>query len=226
MSWLEEVGLPQYKPNFVANLVDGRMLSCLTLEELSAMDVCVPLHVISLRRAIQALRVHHFRRDFLRAPPIGEGSQQVLEWSAGRVVQWLRSIDLGELVPCLQNQGIHGALIMLEVRFTEVTLMHLLGVGPHKSILRRHVTTKFQELIGPLTAQRKLDAFANKANPPMDPFEKAKKKPHKPRPKNIMEGTPLCPAHMVPSTPPTRDFHSGAGEPGSLAQASPRAEPR
>ena len=31
MSWLEEVGLPQYKPNFVANLVDGRMLSCLTL---------------------------------------------------------------------------------------------------------------------------------------------------------------------------------------------------
>ena len=139
--------------------------------------------------------------------------------------------------------------------------MHLLGVGPHKSILRRHVTTKFQELIGPLTAQRKLDAFANKANPPMDPFEKAKvspregrggregkggrggregkggwchvccwcilqKKPHKPRPKNIMEGTPLCPAHMVPSTPPTRDFHSGAGEPGSLAQASPRAEPR
>ena len=31
MGWLEEVGLPQYKPNFVANLVDGRMLSCLTL---------------------------------------------------------------------------------------------------------------------------------------------------------------------------------------------------
>lgn len=63
---------------------------------------------------------------------------------------------------------------MLEVRFTEVTLMHLLGVGPQKSILRRHVTTKFQDLIGPITAQRKLDAFASKASPPLDPFEKAK----------------------------------------------------
>ena len=59
--------------------------------------------------------------------------------------------------------------------------MHLLGVGPHKSILRRHVTTKFQELIGPLTAQRKLDAFASKANPPIDPFEKAKVSPREGR---------------------------------------------
>ena len=52
--------------------------------------------------------------------------------------------------------------------------MHLLGVGPQKSILRRHVTTKFQDLIGPITAQRKLDAFASKASPPLDPLEKAK----------------------------------------------------
>lgn len=63
---------------------------------------------------------------------------------------------------------------MLEVRFTEVTLMHLLGVGTQKSILRRHVSTKFQDLIGPLTAQRKLDAFASTAIAPLYPFEKAK----------------------------------------------------
>ena len=63
--------------------------------------------------------MHHFRQDFLRAPPTGEGSQQVVEWSAGRVVHWLRSIDLGELVPTLRNQGIHGALL---VRVTWVGL--------------------------------------------------------------------------------------------------------
>lgn len=151
---------------------------------------------------------------------------------------------------------------MLEVRFTEVTLMHLLGVEPQKSILRRHVSTKFQDLIGPLTAQRKLDAFASKASPPLDPFEKAKvstghrvgldvggdgrwgwmwvemgggvvgwwchvsccfvqKKPHKPRPKGLMDGTPLCPAHTGPSPKhPARDVSFSGVDPGSHADPS------
>ena len=57
-------------------------------------------------------RLNHFRSDFLRAPPTGEGSQQVVEWSAARLAQWLKSVDLAELVPCLKNQGIHGALLV------------------------------------------------------------------------------------------------------------------
>lgn len=57
-------------------------------------------------------RLHHFHPAFLRAPPTGEGSQQVVEWSAPRLAQWLRSIDLVELSPCLKNQGIHGALLV------------------------------------------------------------------------------------------------------------------
>ena len=36
MGWLEDIGLPQYKPNFVANLVDGRMLNCLMLVRVGA----------------------------------------------------------------------------------------------------------------------------------------------------------------------------------------------
>ena len=39
----------------------------------------------------------------------------MVEWSAGRVVQWLRSIDLVELVPAVRNQGIHGALLVRHV---------------------------------------------------------------------------------------------------------------
>lgn len=68
--------------------------------------VCVPVHAHTL------YRMHHFQPDFLRAPPIGEGSQQVVEWSAERLAQWLRSIDLAELAPSLKNQGIHGALLV------------------------------------------------------------------------------------------------------------------
>ena len=72
--------------------------------------VCVPLRAHMHTHTL--CRMHHFRPDFLRAPPTGEGSQQVVEWSAERLAQWLRSIDLAELAPSLKNQGIHGALLV------------------------------------------------------------------------------------------------------------------
>ena len=43
---------------------------------------------------------------------MGEGSQQVIQWSATRVCQWLASIDLADYMHTLTNQGVHGAFMV------------------------------------------------------------------------------------------------------------------
>ena len=63
---------------------------------------------------------------------------------------------------------------MLDVRFTEATLAKLLGIPQQQTIIRRHLHVKFMELVGPVTAQKKSDAFTSRAHSPIDPFEKAK----------------------------------------------------
>ncbi len=46
----------------------------------------------------------------LPSPP--QGSQKLLHWSAERVVQWVRSIELEEYAEGLENLGIHGAVMV------------------------------------------------------------------------------------------------------------------
>ena len=38
-SWLDDIGLPEYKKAFHENLIDGRMINLLTIEELMALGV-------------------------------------------------------------------------------------------------------------------------------------------------------------------------------------------
>ena len=54
--WLEKIGLPQYQRTFLDARIDGRMLDNLSMEDLNLLDVNVPFHLISFKRAIQALR--------------------------------------------------------------------------------------------------------------------------------------------------------------------------
>ena len=47
------------------------------------------------------------------------------------------------------------------------------------------------------------------------------KKPHKPRPKGLMDGTPLCPVHMGPSpTHPAGGLSFSGADPGSHTDPS------
>lgn len=82
-------------------------------------------------------------------------------------MEWLRSVDLAEYAPNLRGSGVHGGLIILEPRFTGDTLAMLLNIPPQKTLLRRHLTTKFNALIGPEAEQEKRDKMASPAYTPL-----------------------------------------------------------
>ncbi|VDL56076.1 unnamed protein product [Hymenolepis diminuta] len=55
-AWLEDIGLPMYKPNFEAELIDAYVLHELTLSELQSLGICNELHMLSMRRGLQLMR--------------------------------------------------------------------------------------------------------------------------------------------------------------------------
>ncbi|KAK4472104.1 hypothetical protein MN116_005473 [Schistosoma mekongi] len=80
---------------------------------------------------------------------------QICYWTQKRVVNWLQSIELPEYASELCGNGVHGALIILEDRFTPDLLADILRIPPVKSLVRRHLTQKFIELVGLKIWQRK-----------------------------------------------------------------------
>ena len=55
-NWLMDIGLPQFQRTFQDARFDGCMLNQVTLEDLKLMDVTVPFHISSMKRALQAFR--------------------------------------------------------------------------------------------------------------------------------------------------------------------------
>ena len=98
---------------------------------------------------------------------------EIMHWSNHRVMEWLRSIDLSEYAPNLRGSGVCGALIVrlrkkkkfsscsnelfqiLELRFNASTLAEILSIPMSKTLLRRHLSMRFQELIGTDLQNRK-----------------------------------------------------------------------
>ncbi|CAH8519959.1 unnamed protein product [Heterobilharzia americana] len=80
---------------------------------------------------------------------------QICYWTHQRVLDWLQSIELPEYAPKLFGSGVHGALMILEDRFTPDLLADILQISPVKSLVRRHLTNKFIELVGPDIWRRK-----------------------------------------------------------------------
>lgn len=69
-------------------------------------------------------------------------------WSADRVARWLAAIDLAEYAAHVRASGVHGALLVLEPRFTPELLADLLAIPPAKTLLRRHLRTQLAALLG------------------------------------------------------------------------------
>ncbi|KFU89126.1 Liprin-beta-2, partial [Chaetura pelagica] len=156
--WLDDIGLPQYKDQFHESRVDGRMLQYLTVNDLLFLKVTSQLHHLSIKCAIHVLHVNSFNPHCLRRRPVEENNispSEVVQWSNHRVMEWLRSVDLAEYAPNLRGSGVHGGLIILEPRFNGDTLAMLLNIPPQKTLLRRHLTTNFNVLIGPGAQQEK-----------------------------------------------------------------------
>nr|XP_035945115.1 liprin-beta-2 isoform X3 [Halichoerus grypus] len=168
--WLDDIGLPQYKDQFHESRVDGRMLQYLTVNDLLFLKVTSQLHHLSIKCAIHVLHVNNFNPHCLHRRPADESNlspSEVVQWSNHRVMEWLRSVDLAEYAPNLRGSGVHGGLIILEPRFTGDTLAMLLNIPPQKTLLRRHLTTKFNALIGPEAEQEKREKIASPAYTPL-----------------------------------------------------------
>jgi hypothetical protein len=178
--WLDDVGLPQYKDSFLEARVDGRVLNFLTVDDLFQLKVTNQLHHLSLRRGIQVLRENNFQPSCLkrRGEP-GERESQVVHsdvvfWTNHRVMEWLRHVDLSEYAPNLRGSGVHGALLVMEKRFTAELLASLLSIPGSKSLLRRHISLHFKDLLGPDMIQEKRLAESEPNFQPLTPTSKAK----------------------------------------------------
>lgn len=79
----------------------------------------------------------------------------VVLWTNHRVMEWLRVVDLAEYAPNMRGSGVHGGLMVYEPRFTSELLATLLSIPPAKTLLRRHLTTHFNQIIGRDVVQRK-----------------------------------------------------------------------
>ncbi|NWW39873.1 LIPB2 protein, partial [Panurus biarmicus] len=164
--WLDDIGLPQYKDQFHESRVDGRMLQYLTV-----------VGCFYLRYGLCTLRqcrlwCHHLLWSLQQN---NISPSDVVQWSNHRVMEWLRSVDLAEYAPNLRGSGVHGGLIILEPRFNGDALAMLLNIPPQKTLLRRHLTTNFNVLIGP-EAQEKREVMESAAYTPLTTTAKVRPK--------------------------------------------------
>ncbi|XP_040894209.1 liprin-beta-1b isoform X5 [Toxotes jaculatrix] len=162
--WLDDIGLPQYKTQFDEGRVDGRMLHYMTVDDLLSLKVGSVLHHLSIKRAIQVLRLNNYEPNCLRRRPSDENNispAEISQWTNHRVMEWLRSVDLAEYAPNLRGSGVHGGLMVLEPRFNVETMALLLNIPPNKTLLRRHLATHFNLLIGTEAQQLKQECLEN-----------------------------------------------------------------
>ncbi|KAG7497512.1 liprin-beta-1-like [Solea senegalensis] len=162
--WLDDIGLPQYKSHFDEARVDGRMLHYMTVEDLLSLKVGSVLHHLSIKRAVQVLRLNSYDTNCLRRRPSDENNvtpAEISQWTNHRVMEWLRSVDLAEYAPNLRGSGVHGGLMVLEPRFNVEALALLLNIPPNKTLLRRHLATHFHLLIGSEAQRLKQECLEN-----------------------------------------------------------------
>uniref|UniRef100_A0A9J8C545 PPFIA binding protein 1a n=1 Tax=Cyprinus carpio carpio TaxID=630221 RepID=A0A9J8C545_CYPCA len=161
--WLDDIGLPQYKSQFDEGRVDGRMLHYMTLDDLLGLKVGSVLHHLSIKRAIQVLRINCYDPNCLRRRPIENNPTpaEICQWTNHRVMEWLRSVDLAEYAPNLRGSGVHGGLMVLEPRFNVETMALLLNIPPNKTLLRRHLANNFHLLIGSEAQRLKQEYLEN-----------------------------------------------------------------
>jgi hypothetical protein len=79
------------------------------------LNITNELHHLSIKRAIQVLRLNGFNPTCIKRRPSPDDKNdmtEIMHWSNHRVMEWLRSIDLSEYAPNLRGSGVSGALIV------------------------------------------------------------------------------------------------------------------
>ncbi|TRY67577.1 hypothetical protein TCAL_07829 [Tigriopus californicus] len=177
LRWLDDIGLPQHKDAFLEARIDGRVLNMLTVDDLFQLKVTNQLHHLSIRRAIQILREQNFEPNCLKRRAIpGEtvDAASVARWTNHRVMEWLKQVDLSEYAPNLRGSGVHGALLVFEDRFNDELIATILAIPSSKTLLRRHLSIHFKELVGRDVMQGKRTVETEPNFAPLTPTAKAK----------------------------------------------------
>ncbi len=90
-------------------------------------------------------------------------------------MQWLRQVDLSEYAPNLRGSGVHGGLLALEPRFGDGLMAAILSIPMSKTLLRRHLSIHFKELVGAEVMREKRAAeHDHSGQAPLTPTAKAK----------------------------------------------------
>jgi len=178
--WLDDIGLPQYKDAFIEARIDGRVLHTLTVDDLcNSLKVTNLLHLICIRRGIQILRMNDYNPTCLQRRSVPEDPafpthNEVAVWTNHRVMEWLRAVDLSEYAPNMRGSGVHGALLVYEPRFNAELLATLLSIPQGKTLLRRHLATHFNQLLGRDIVQMKRETETSTSYVPINPVSKVK----------------------------------------------------
>ncbi|KAJ7329536.1 hypothetical protein JRQ81_015710 [Phrynocephalus forsythii] len=185
-SWLQEQGLGSYIGTGKHWILSGQTLLQASQSDLEKeLGIKHPLHRKKLQLALQALgseeENNHGKLDYnwvtrwlddIGLPQyktqFDEGKvdgrmlhymtinnitpSEVSQWTNHRVMEWLRSVDLAEYAPNLRGSGVHGGLMVR-------TMAQLLNIPPNKTLLRRHLATHFNLLIGQEAQQQKREAM-------------------------------------------------------------------
>ncbi|GAA52739.1 liprin-beta-1 [Clonorchis sinensis] len=101
-------------------------------------------------------------------------TSNVCSWTQYRVIAWLNFIELPEYARNLDGTGVHGALIMLEDRFNPDLLANILRIPSNKTLVRRHLSSKFVELVGNEVWERKQAVSNNPDIPALTQHSKIK----------------------------------------------------
>ncbi|CAJ0948073.1 unnamed protein product, partial [Mesorhabditis belari] len=175
LRWLEDVGLPQYKDTFAEYLIDGITLEHLTAADIVEMRITNGSHYATLCRSIQFLKAVNFRPQALdkKFDPTTVSRypcpNSLVRWAHSTTCEWLRTIDLSEFTPNLLCAGVPGALLVYEPTFTAESLAEMLQIPPHKTLLRRHLTSHFNQLLGQKLIAEKRDFLAQGIYPQLMP---------------------------------------------------------
>merc|ERR1711911_422264 len=74
----------------------------------------------------------------------------------------------------MRGSGVHGGLLVYESRFTAELLATLLSIPQSKTLLRRHLATHFNQLLGRDIVQAKRDMETSPTHPSLNPVSKVK----------------------------------------------------
>ena len=149
----------------------------LAADDLFVLKVTNLLHHLSIRRGIQVVRARNFDPQCLkRRAAAGESMDpgSVSLWTNHRVMEWLKQVDLAEYAPNLRGSGVHGGLLVLEPRFGDELLATLLSIPAGKTLLRRHLSIHFKDLVGKDVVGDKRAAEQDSSNAALTPTAKAK----------------------------------------------------